>query len=275
MGQSKHSITWLSAGLTHKGKVRELNEDAMLERPAEGVWAVADGMGGHHAGDLASRSVAKAMGRVSGSALSSLIEASKAELTAVNAKLYERGLRKQARIIGSTVVVLLTHGAQVAVVWAGDSRAYRLPANATALEPLTQDHSRVSELIAQGELTPELAESHPEANVITRAIGVAADVELDVRLFDVEPHDTLLLCSDGLSRYVSEDEMAQLLMLPSCSQAVEQLLQRALQSPARDNITAVVVRGLAADEATQTVLNPRESDAEPGIDDDPTVLDTP
>ncbi len=267
-----HSIAWQSAALTHTGKVRKLNEDALFEAPQRGVWAVADGMGGHHAGDVASRSVVDAMRRVDGGSLTELIDATRNQLSLVNAELFEQGRGGPARIIGSTVVVLLAHGRKLAVAWAGDSRAYRRAAGGNTLEALSQDHSRVTELIALGELTPELAESHPEANIITRAIGVAPQVEIDIRLYDVEPGDTLLLCSDGLSRYLTESEINQLLGLPSCTRSVEQLLQRALQSPARDNITAIVVRAIEDD--THTVLNVQGEQDHRAPDDDPTVLDT-
>jgi protein phosphatase len=267
-------LDWLSAAVTHRGKVREYNEDAYLDQPDARVWAVADGMGGHHAGDVASREVVASLADLRPSdKLSSLIANCRERIAGVNADLFETGMQRQAQIIGSTVVVLLASGRQGALLWAGDSRGYRLRGD--RFEQLTQDHSRVSELVKQGQLDPEAAESHPEANVITRAVGVTDALDLEAKLVDIELGDTFLLCSDGLSRYVPDSELARMLAQESCSAATEDLLKATLATRARDNVTVIVARAIPDDGDSRTQLNPMSAAARATADDDdPTVLDT-
>ncbi|MEM9622203.1 MAG: protein phosphatase 2C domain-containing protein, partial [Pseudomonadota bacterium] len=249
----QQTIEWQSAAKTHRGNVREYNEDAYLAHPESGVWAVADGMGGHHAGDVASREVVAALAKVSFSDnLAGLQAACRSQLDAVNHALFEQGLQRQAQIIGSTVVAMVASGADAAMLWAGDSRGYRLRGN--ELTQVTRDHSRTNELIEQGILKPEAAEQHPEANVITRAVGVARQLPLDETSFTVATDDVYLLCSDGLTRYVPEPELHRCLSMPTCNAAAEELMRLALATDARDNISIVVMRAQPADDST-TVFN--------------------
>ena len=272
MTRPKLNFDWQSHALTHPGKVRPYNEDAFLSLPGTGIWAVADGMGGHEAGDVASSQVVEALANVGYHAtLSDLITSCRAQLMQVNAALYDAGFRQRAKIIGSTAVVLLTRGSQGAIVWAGDSRAYQL--RDAKFRQLSEDHSRVMELVKQGYLEASEAESHPDANIITRAIGVAENLELDVTLFDVQPGDQYLLCSDGLSRYVPDPMLAQLLENDDCVGATDALLKAALNSAARDNITAVVIRAEQASTTSETQFNPAQPEKPQAPDDDPTLLD--
>ncbi|HEX7037772.1 MAG TPA: protein phosphatase 2C domain-containing protein [Pseudomonadales bacterium] len=258
-----HSFHWVSAGRTELGKVRKLNEDALLQRPDRGLWAVADGMGGHAAGDFASASVVSALGGIrEGLPLEPLIAEARQQLERINGELLVEGRQRRARIIGSTVVVLVAAGHEGAVLWAGDSRLYRW--RGRRLERLTDDHSRIQELIASGRLDADQAEQHPEANVITRAVGVAETLELSNRRFPIRDGDTFLLCSDGLTRYVSDRAIASALRDPTCQGACDRLIEAALKSPARDNITVVVTRASSDDSQARTVLNPavaRDDDA--------------
>ncbi|MGI9326168.1 MAG: PP2C family protein-serine/threonine phosphatase [Pseudomonadales bacterium] len=274
VARPEQPFDWSSHGLSHPGNVRAYNEDAYLCQPGKGLWAVADGMGGHHAGDVASRAVVESLGAVAlCHGLPELIKRCCASLQAANAQLQASDSDGQNRLCGSTAVVLLTHGRRGAVVWAGDSRVYRLSRNAerSELTQLTRDHSKVAELVRQGQLTEAEAERHPDANMITRAIGVRPSLELDVQEFDIDEGDTYLLCSDGLTRYVTAPEMARLLAGASISQAADALVAATLATAARDNVTVVVARA-SGDSITRTLLNPASSYQQP-VHDDPTVLD--
>lgn len=274
MPTNKFHLDWHSDAVTHCGKVRKHNEDAVAMQPERGVWGVADGMGGHHAGDVASREVVAALNLVQANGrLSAMISDCRSKVGEVNTALFEQGLRGGARLSGSTVVILLSSGTQGAVLWAGDSRAYQLRNG--VLKQLTTDHSRINDLIDSGQLAPDDAEKHPDANVITRAVGVSAALDLEARLFDVESEDLYLLCSDGLSRYVDDDSLAQLLSSQQSSLAAQLLLDAALATPARDNISVIVMRATMVEVAhDHTAVNPQQAWSQAdGGDDDPTVLD--
>jgi protein phosphatase len=257
------TVEWRSAGRSHVGAVRTLNEDSFLDRPDQGIWAIADGMGGHEAGDKASMGVVTALAMVNrASGLSELIGDAKQRLLALNQSLGVVPGR-----VGSTVVALLSQGTHIAVLWAGDSRAYLFRDN--ALKQLTVDHSRVQELVTHGLLDPEKAQDHPDANIITRAIGMAAAVEFDTKILEAESGDTYLLCSDGLYRDVREEEIVQCLELSSCRDACEQLVGKALDGGGRDNISVIVIRPGSVDSTTS---NPTVS-SRVERDDDLTTMD--
>jgi protein phosphatase len=267
------NIHWISAGRTHVGKVRKLNEDAVLDTPAKGLWAVADGMGGHAAGDYASASLVAALAEIrDGLALNDLIAETRQRLERINVQLVSEGRQRRARIIGSTIVVLLSNGWEAVVMWAGDSRLYRL--GPRRLELVTKDHSRIQELITSGKLQPEEAEQHPEANIITRAVGVSELLDLDSQRFEVRAGDTFLLCSDGLSRYLGESDIVTALGAASCQQACDRLIDAALRTPARDNVTHPPARATADDSVVRTRLNPNPiGDAATRTDDGTTLWD--
>jgi len=227
-----------SSAATHPGAVRPRNEDAMVDRPDAGLWAVADGAGGHGAGDVASRAIATALEAIPpGLSAAELLAQVRLRLAAVHTELQEEAARRgPGRLIASTVVVMLTRGGHFAVLWAGDSRGYVLREG--ALQRLTHDHSLVQEMVDQGEIAAEEAESHPQANVITRAIGAHGELVLDKISGRVAPGDRFLLCSDGLFKAITEEEIAAMLAeLP----AAEPVIATAVARGARDNVTAVVV----------------------------------
>ena len=267
------ALHWSSASQTHVGMVRKLNEDACLELAGHGLWAVADGMGGHAAGDLASRSVVEALAALPEPAsLGSSLTGVQQCLQKVNTDLAEEARRRQVQVIGSTTVVLLVYETHAVVVWAGDSRAYRYRQG--EIEQLTRDHSQVEELVSQGRITREQAEHYPGSNVITRAVGVMDILELDSEMFEVLEGDIFLLCSDGLYNEVSNSEIRESLAVGDCQYSCDLLVQRALSRGARDNVTVVVVRALDEEQITKTQLNPSvpvESAADVD-DDDPTAL---
>lgn len=234
-------LRWTSASLSHVGKVRHINEDSCLSLSEMGLWAVADGMGGHKAGDVASRIIISELSQLADlGQQKALIEGVKARLLDANRKLLELSSRfYERRTMGSTVVVLLTWQDRGACLWVGDSRLYLLRQG--QLQQLTHDHSYVQELVDWGLLEPGKAHSHPMGNVITRAIGHRDELEIDMIQFSLQPGDAFLLCSDGLSKLVSEVEMAILLSCGGCQDTVRGLIDLALARGARDNVTAVVV----------------------------------
>jgi protein phosphatase len=254
--------------------VRKLNEDSCLELSARGIWAVADGMGGHAAGDFASRSVVEALaGLPDLNSLGEAVSAVHEQLQAVNARLAKEARKRREKVIGSTVVVLLSYGTHAVITWAGDSRVYRYRQG--ALEQLTRDHSQVEELVAQGLITRQQAQRYPGSNVITRAVGVMDPLELDSEMLEVEEGDVYLLCSDGLYNEVSDSEIREALSVGDCRYACKLLIERALARGARDNVTVVVVQALDEGQITRTRLNPSvKADPQAGGEDDgdPTQL---
>ncbi len=235
-----------SFAATHVGTVRSHNEDNFVNRPDLGIWAVADGAGGHQAGEVAARIVAEALGEVpSGLAAAELLaEVRLRILHAHDSIRAEAARRGGGTIIATTVVALLAHRNYYACLWAGDSRAYLLRGG--HLSQVTHDHSLVQELVDAGAISPEEALSHPRANVITRAVGADfSTLELDKVTDRLRRGDRFLLCSDGVSKIVPEGEIARLLAADEASPA-ERLIAAALDRRCDDNVTAVIVEVLPA-----------------------------
>jgi serine/threonine protein phosphatase PrpC len=238
------ALRFTSHGLTHIGRVRQRNEDAFLERPDLGIWAVADGMGGHEAGDFASASIVTALGAIEpASDLDALAEAAAAELAAVDGALRSRAAKLGPfAVIASTVVVLLVQADELAALWAGDSRIYRWRAaeHGGELRRLSKDHSKAQEMVDAGLLRPEQMTHHPHSNIVTRSVG-AGPFELG-RLRDrAEPGDRFLLCSDGLTTVVNDAEIAAELAASPPRDAALRLRDHVLARGAPDNVTIVIV----------------------------------
>lgn len=234
---------WRSAARTDTGKVRARNEDAFLALPEQGLWVVADGMGGHQNGALASRLIVEQLAELPEGSLDQRLVELRQCLHRLNHRLGQELTITADRtdtVIGSTVVALLLEGDRAACVWAGDSRCYLW--RGSRLYQLSRDHSLVQQLIDEQGLAPHEAARHPAANALTRAIGASETLQLDILELDVLPGDVFLLCSDGLYQGVSADELGACLNLPSPHLAVERLFQRVLDGPARDNLSAVVIR---------------------------------
>lgn len=227
---------------THVGLRRKVNEDSMLDRTDRGLWAVADGMGGHDAGEVASGKVTEALRRlpiVYG--LDELVESAIAALKKVNHELIVlAGSDDGRRTIGSTIVGVAIAGGQYRCFWAGDSRAYRIRDEQAVM--LTRDHSLVQDLVDAGMLEPEEAEGHPNASVITRAVGVVEDLRVDVASGDVKPGDQFLLASDGLTRVVADIEMVAVLASMSPAEAADKLIQIVLSRGAPDNVSIIIAK---------------------------------
>ncbi len=236
-------MQYRSWAATHAGAVRDHNEDAFVDRPEIGLWAVADGAGGHDCGELASAMIRDALARIpgqlsGGELVARVREAISETHDALRALAARRGPHS---MIVSTVAILLAQGDHFACLWAGDSRIYLLRDG--RLRRLTHDHSLVQEMVDAGMLRAEDAESHPRANIITRAVGIDEDgLELDKVSDRTLPGDRFLLCSDGLFKALAEPAVATLLGLvhPEAS-PVQRLLHAALERKASDNVTAVAV----------------------------------
>lgn len=234
---------WRSAARTDTGKVRARNEDAFLALPEQGLWVVADGMGGHQNGALASRLIVEHLAELPEGSFDQRLAELRQCLHRLNHRLGQEltvTAERTDTVIGSTVVALLLEGERAVCVWAGDSRCYLW--RASRLYQLSRDHSLVQQLIDEQGLAPQEAARHPAAHALTRAIGASETLQLDILELDVLPGDVFLLCSDGLYQGVPADELGACLNLPSPHLAVERLFQRALDGPARDNLSAVVIR---------------------------------
>lgn len=242
---------WTSAAQTDVGRVRSRNEDACLAQPQRGLWAVADGMGGHAFGDVASRTVIDALDRLPPVAdLSAFIGAARAALDQVNGMLRAEARTRHVPVMGSTVVVLLACGTEAACLWAGDSRIY-LYRNGR-LQQLTRDHSQAVALQERG---IDATAAAVGANMITRAVGASDGLEVDVTTLSTRDGDLFLLCSDGLSNPVPEQDIRETLACGDCAHAAQTLIGLALANGGRDNVTVVVAR--ASDMSVdKTLLNP-------------------
>ncbi len=231
---------WETAIRCHPGLQREVNEDAYIARPDLCLWAVADGMGGHARGDYASRSIVEALDALPATPEPDRAERVIAALQAAHHRIQEKS-REIHEPVGSTVVAFVAMGGAAEALWVGDSRLYRLREG--VLEQLSHDHSMVQEWIDQGMVRPEEAEQLPNANVITRAVGMDESLQIDRRRFEVAAGDLFLLCSDGLTRELADEELAAILSgSPSLESAADRLLEAVLARGAHDNVTLILLR---------------------------------
>ncbi|MCW8962796.1 MAG: protein phosphatase 2C domain-containing protein [Gammaproteobacteria bacterium] len=235
-------FNWTSYARTNVGKVRKVNEDSVLDHGDAGIWVVADGMGGHAAGDVASTAIVDKLAKIEASAdANELIEAAENGLLEVNESLIQQAMERTDRqTMGSTVAVLVAFHDKCFTLWAGDSRVYRVRNG--QLERITCDHSKVQDLVDDGLITEEEAERHPEANVITRAIGASRNLFIDLDIHDVKAGDRYMVCSDGLYKEVMDEELTDLISLGSPEEACNALVDLTLERGSRDNVTVIVVQ---------------------------------
>jgi type VI secretion system protein ImpM len=236
---TKPSGQWQSFSRTDVGKRRKCNEDAVLDKPEGGIWVVADGMGGHQAGDIASNMIVKALDELMlSSALDEAIRQVRQCLKQVNDDLRDLAeSRFNRQIVGSTVVVMLANGRQAVYLWAGDSRLYLLRDG--CLKQLTIDHSDGQD---DESALLSIGSSLKKSNVITRAVGADDELILDCETIEIIKGDTYLLSSDGLDKEVSIDEIEKILNDNDCRNSVNSLIDLALERDARDNVSVIVVK---------------------------------
>ena len=234
-------VTFDTGSATHIGHVRERNEDGHLARPEAGIWAVADGMGGHADGDVASRTVIDALAAIERpSSAADLLASCERSVDAANVELMEIGRQRGGVIVGTTIAVLLAFEGYYACAWLGDSRIYMVRAG--EITQLSRDHTEVQELLAQGIITAEEAAGWCGRNGITRAVGVDDEAVLDVTSGPLAPGDSFVICSDGLTHHVRDDEILERVHGNRSQQACDDLVALTLERGAIDNVTVIVVR---------------------------------
>ena len=247
------------AGRTDVGRQRSANEDSLAVRPP--LFAVADGMGGAKAGEVASAVAVEAVERARESG-----EPAEAQLAGIvrdaNRRIYDLAVADESRRgMGTTLTLAKVHGDEVSLAHVGDSRAYRLRDG--ELSQLTRDHSLVAELERSGQITAEAAEHHPQRSIITRALGPEPDVEVDTYTLAGRDGDVFLICSDGLTSMISDDEVGSIVRSASTlDEAADALVRAANQSGGKDNITVILFRLGEGDPAGEPATTERPPSAE-------------
>jgi protein phosphatase len=230
---------------THSGRVRDNNEDSFLVDDRLALFAVADGMGGHRGGEVASQTAIEALrAAVAGG------RSIDAAVKVANDAVLERAAQEPDTLagMGTTITAAIAlPGRPLLIAHVGDSRAYRM--HDGTLERRTDDHSLVEELVREGRLTPEQAESHPQRHIVTRALGADDDVEVDLFTIDVTPGDRIVLCSDGLTTMLRDREVEQIARrVEDPQRCAEDLVNAAVEAGGEDNVTVVVLDVLEIDE---------------------------
>jgi protein phosphatase len=232
-----------SYAITHRGAVRQLNEDSHAEVNSHNLWIVADGMGGHEAGEVASQLVvdvvrakaqAMSLNELSFTHIIEAIEEANKQLNDYSTQYLDN------KTAGSTVTALFIKDNKYYILWVGDSRAYLL--RNASLEQISRDHSQVNDLIDEGIISVEGAKNHPLSNVITRAVGVTDEVQVDLIKGDIQKGDIFLLCSDGLTGELSDKEICLALEPKSIIDSGMALMHSSLVRGAKDNVTCILVR---------------------------------
>ncbi len=245
-----NNLRFESASRTDVGKVRTLNEDRFVDRPGIALWAVADGMGGHQAGEVASGMLADALATVEtfNSGFAYLDNVQDAIERVNRALVAHAAISAPGTVIGSTIVVLIAYAGHYACLWAGDSRAYLLRGG--RFEQITRDHSMVQELIDSGALARRDAKNYGRSNVITRAVGVNDRLALDLHQGPIADGDIFLLCSDGLTNMMDDHEIANVITTCKLPVAAQALIDTTLARGAKDNVTCVLVRAYGESDDT-------------------------
>jgi protein phosphatase len=245
MSMTTPGFEWRSTRQSDKGKVRSLNEDALLDRADLRLWVVADGMGGHSSGDLASQMIVEALAsiRPQNENLGSLVAEIDQRLQQVNLRLLQESQRRGDGIIGSTVVLLLAHENFCTYLWAGDSRIYLYRRG--NLKQLSRDHSQVEEQLEGVFGDDQEACAASVANYITRAVGAGTTLDLEAEIIEPCAGDRFLLCSDGLNKELTDCEIAEVLQQHPLQEAAARLLALSLERGASDNVTLILVEAVA------------------------------
>lgn len=243
---------WIGIGRSEVGLVRTVNQDAFAAIDQYGVWAVADGMGGHIGGDIAAQTAIRTVESQAAS-LSEALRGGHTPPTEVLTELIGRAheaildrTRSQPKLkgMGTTIVLLAivpAPGPLAYLAHVGDSRAYRIRAG--SLTPLTRDHSVIEKYLERGILTPLTAKTHPERHVLTRALGIPASATPTIGAFPIQEDDRVLLCSDGLTKMLEDDDIQRILSAHDAdpTHLCHHLVREALDHGGEDNVTVVVV----------------------------------
>lgn len=277
-----NNLKIVSASVSDRGlsEKRPENEDSFLEIPKSGIFAVADGVGGAQAGDVASQMAMEIVGEAFTNMASpgDAEDVMKRSIERANEAIFQMSNElPQLSTMATTVVALHVSGNIATIGHVGDSRLYRVDSNGTIYRE-TQDHSVVEEEVRAGRMTPEQAANHPSRNIISRALGAEPSVEVDLKTIMFEPNTTFLICSDGITRHISDDEINALLFSShQPSEICQRMKEICYDRGAEDNLTAVIVRvleagaeaaGDAADDFEQdTVATARPATAAAGISD--------
>jgi PPM family protein phosphatase len=255
------------AAATDPGRRRRMNEDAYVVQPP--LFAVADGMGGAQAGEIASRIAASVL-RDSGADGGG--DAVVALIQEANRRVYEAAASDEGRAgMGTTITAALIDGGTVRFGHVGDSRAYRLRDG--AIEQLTDDHSLVAELVRSGRLSPEEADAHPQRSVITRVLGTDPEVDVDTFEVEAQPGDLFMLCSDGLTSMVDDRTILEIVeqSRTSLDRAARALVDAANHGGGEDNITVIVFE--LGDDDAEVAAPPRAADEQDPVDDERTLTE--
>lgn len=241
----RRPIKWNTSADTNVGMVRTVNEDSIMSNPEVGLWAVADGMGGYEAGDVASKMIVSSLAEIEKHEnLDTFVDDIEDKIIDANHRILEYSdIMHDGRILGSTIVSLLIKGQVGVCLWAGDSRLYLLRNN--QLQQLSRDHSHVQELLDQGSITEEDAINHPDGNVITRAVGTSEELYIDINAFNVQIGDTFLLCSDGLYNSVDDIDIEHHMRSHDTDNAVKQMIVKALENGAPDNVSIIIIKNVS------------------------------
>ncbi len=232
-------LRWESAGQSDIGSVRKVNEDAYLELSESQIWVIADGMGGYQAGDFASNTIVETLKTFQpADSVNAAVTQLEKLLETANRIMLDQATLLDVDVVGSVVMISIQSCGLC--VWAGDSRLYRLRDD--KLQQLSKDHSQVQEMVSAGILSQTQARNHPQSNIVTRALGVAETIELEVIEFDIQPNDTYLLCSDGLTGALTDAVIAETISSEDCATAANLLVSKSLAVGANDNISVIVTR---------------------------------
>ncbi|MFL6688947.1 MAG: PP2C family protein-serine/threonine phosphatase [Alphaproteobacteria bacterium] len=230
---------------TDRGAVRQTNQDALFVSTERPLWAVADGMGGHEGGEIASACVVEALDNADFSCLS-LEDAARNAIAKANSVLVARNSRRSPPgNMGTTVALLGIDGARSFCLWAGDSRICLLRQG--TFQQLTRDHTYIEELLESGALTRSEAERHPHRHMITRAIGIAEHAGLESCRGDLRSEDTFILMTDGVSGVCREHEIANAMAATDLNSVADELAARCIKAGAPDNFSFILVRAAQTD----------------------------
>ncbi len=224
---------------THVGRVRKINEDAILVLPDHRIFVVSDGMGGHEGGDFASRTVVDAIAVLPPDLPATEKFGQLRSVLQAAHRLILAEAQRRGAVMGATVVTLVLSDGHFGALWAGDSRLYRLRDG--LMELLTSDHSLVAAFVEAGQLTWDEAGNHPQSNAITRAVGVGEVLDLDRIHGEMQSGDRFVLCSDGLNKYASIAELGQMVTGVPIEMVTDSLIQMALDRGGADNVSVIVV----------------------------------